>query len=56
MDNERENYGLKESKLAEMYISALALPRDSQDSHSLRNWQQSKHKVSPIISSIVRII
>lgn len=28
-----------------MYISALALPRDSLDAHSLRNWMQSKHKV-----------
>ena len=45
MDSERENYGLKENKLADLYISALALPRDSQDAQSLRNWQQSRHKV-----------
>jgi hypothetical protein len=52
MDNERENYGLKENKLAELYISALALPRDSQDAQSLRNWQQSRHKVLEKILNI----
>lgn len=45
MDSFRENYGLKENRLADLYISALALPRDSQDAQSLRNWQQSRHGV-----------
>ncbi len=30
--------------MADLYISALALPKDSQDAHSLRAWMQSKHR------------
>lgn len=44
LDLERDSYGIKEAKLAELYIAALALPRDSEDAHSLRSWMQSKHR------------
>lgn len=43
LDDGRTNYGMKEAKLAELYISVLAIPPTSTDSNRLRSWEQSSH-------------
>jgi DNA ligase-4 len=45
LDTERTNYGIKESKLASIYIESLNLSPNSHDAYSLNNWKKPGHKV-----------
>ncbi|KAG0049537.1 DNA ligase (ATP) [Gryganskiella cystojenkinii] len=40
LDRERGRYGLKESKMADMYIQSLNIPRDSEPAYKLKHWKE----------------
>ena len=44
LDKEREYYGMKESKIADIYIDLLALSKKSSDAVSLKQWAKSSRK------------
>ncbi|KAF9102712.1 DNA ligase (ATP) [Mortierella sp. GBA35] len=54
LDNERRQYGLKESKMADLYISSLNILPGSEPAVKLKNWKEGARDSAGDFSLVVR--